>query len=45
VLVPAEQFEKMRAIDDGDDVEAMYPLLADFEPDDWEDINRFGRKP
>jgi hypothetical protein len=45
VLMRAEQFEKIRAIVDGDDVEAMYPLLAHIEPDDWEDISHYGRKP
>jgi hypothetical protein len=30
---------------DGDGVEAMYPLLADIEPDDWEDISLYERKP
>jgi hypothetical protein len=44
VLMRAEQFEKIRAIVDGDDVEDMYPLLADIEPDDWEDISHFDRK-
>lgn len=45
VLMRAEQFEKIRAIVDGDEVEAMYPLLADATPDDWEDISHHDRKP
>ncbi len=45
VLMRAEQFEKISALVDGDGVEAMYPLLADFEPDDWEDISHYDRKP
>jgi hypothetical protein len=45
VLMRAEQFEKIRAITDGEDVETMYPLLADMEPDDWEDISHYDRKP
>ncbi|MGO9915341.1 MAG: hypothetical protein ACLQIB_11595 [Isosphaeraceae bacterium] len=45
VLMRAEQFEKIKAIVDGDDVEAMYPLLANIEPDDWDDISHYGRKP
>jgi hypothetical protein len=45
VLMRAEQFEKIRAIADGEDVEAMYPLLAEIEPDDWEDISHYDRKP
>ncbi len=45
VLMGAEHFEKIRAFMDGDDVEALYPLLADIEPDDWEDISHYERKP
>jgi hypothetical protein len=45
VLMRAEQFEKNRAAAGGDDAEAMYPLLADIEPDDWEDISHYDQKP
>ena len=45
VLMRAEQFEKISALIDGDGVEAMYPLLADIEPDDWEDISHYDLKP
>ena len=45
VLMRAEQFEKISALVDGDDVEDMYSLLADIEPDDWEDISHYDRKP
>jgi hypothetical protein len=45
VVMRAEQFEKIRAIARGDDVEAMYPLLADIEPDDWEEISHYDPKP
>ncbi|HWU41066.1 MAG: hypothetical protein WBQ11_13810 [Isosphaeraceae bacterium] len=45
VLMRAEQFEKIRAIVDVEDVQDMYPLIADIEPDDWEDISRYDRKP
>ncbi len=45
VLMRAEQFEEIRAISDGEDIEAMYPLLAEMEPDDWEDISHYDRKP
>ncbi len=43
VVMRAEQFQKISALVDG--VEAMYPLLADIEPDDWEDIGHYDRKP
>ncbi len=39
VLMRAEHFEKIQALTDGEDVEAMYPLLAEMEPDDWDDIS------
>ena len=45
VLMRAEQFEKIRAITDGEDVEAMDPLLAEIEPDDWEDLSHYDHKP
>jgi hypothetical protein len=45
VLMRAEQFEKISALVAVAGVEAMYPLLADIEPDDWEDISHYDRKP
>jgi hypothetical protein len=45
VLMRAEPFQKISALIDGDGVEAMYPLLADIEPDDWEDIADYDRMP
>ena len=45
VLMPANQFEKFKAIAEGDEIETMYPLLADIEADDWEDISHYDRKP
>jgi len=44
VLMRAEQFEKLKAPTDGEDVEAMYPLLADIDADDWEDISHYDKK-
>jgi hypothetical protein len=45
VLMRAEQFEEISALVDGNGVEAMCPLLADIEPDDWEDISHYDRNP
>ncbi len=45
VLIRAEQFARLTAAVDGDDVESMYPILADIEPDDWEDISHYDRTP
>jgi hypothetical protein len=39
VLIPVERYERIELIADTDDTEAMYPLLADIEPDDWEDVS------
>jgi hypothetical protein len=44
VLMRAEQFEAMKALTNAEDVEAMYPLLAEMEPDDWEDLSHYDRK-
>ena len=44
VILRAEQFEKLKADIEGDVLEAMYPLIADIEPDDWEDIHQYDRK-
>jgi hypothetical protein len=43
VLMRAEQFETMKALTNGEDVEAMYPHLAGMEPDDWEDLSNYDR--
>jgi hypothetical protein len=42
VLIRAEQYEAMKAAAGDDDPEALYPLLADIEPDDWEDAASYG---
>jgi hypothetical protein len=44
VLIRADQLEKFRA-NAGDEVEAMYPLLAEMEPDDWEDLSHYEHGP
>jgi hypothetical protein len=43
VLMRAEQFEKQEAVANVENIEAMYPLLADVEPDDWEDISHYDK--
>jgi hypothetical protein len=44
VRMRAEQFEKISALVGGDGVEVMYPLLADIEPGDWEEISHYDRR-
>ena len=41
VLMRVEQYEKIKSMTDTSDVESMYPLLAEIEPDDWEDVSHY----
>ncbi len=41
VLVRAHVYERMQALA-SDDPEAMYPLLAELDPEDWEDRSAYG---
>ena len=45
VLVPVAIYDRLKGILDADDPEDMYPLLADLEPDDWEDGCDYGINP
>jgi hypothetical protein len=45
VLLRAEQFEALKAANGGEEAEALYPLLADIEPDDWEDSRSYDGRP
>ena len=42
MLLRTEQYEKLKALTEGNEAEAMDPLLADIEPEDWEDASRYG---
>ena len=44
VLIRAEQFERMKSLL-GDDVDRMYPLLADLAPEDWEEASNYPDRP
>jgi hypothetical protein len=41
VILRAEDFEKMKAGSESDDVASMYPLLAEIAPEDWEDLRHY----
>jgi hypothetical protein len=41
VLLTAEEYEKLKAQLDSDDVSSMYSLLADLAPEDWEDVSHY----
>lgn len=45
VLLRAEQYESMKAAADDDGPEALYPLLAEIDPEDWEDASLYGIGP
>lgn len=45
ILVRRELYERMRGILDDDDARQMARLLADLDPEDWEDASAYERKP
>jgi hypothetical protein len=44
VLVRREVYERLRSLLD-DDVRLMEPLLANLDPEDWEDASHYEGKP
>ncbi len=44
VLVPKEVYDRFRALLEEDDARLMYPLLADLDPEDWEDASAYEGK-
>ncbi len=44
VLVPSDVYDRLKILASVDDIdpEAMYPLLADLAPEDWEDPSVYG---
>lgn len=44
VLLRAEQFETLKAGTGVDAVEALYPLIAEIDPDDWEEISQYDQR-
>ena len=45
VLLRADLFDRWRSVLDDDDARWMAPLLADLDPEDWEDISVYEGKP
>jgi hypothetical protein len=41
VLLKDDQYEKLKGRAGEEEVDALYPLLAEIEPDDWEDRTQF----
>ena len=44
VLVRKNVFQKLKGLLE-DDARLMYPMLADLDPDDWEDAANYEGKP
>jgi hypothetical protein len=44
VVLRAEVFDRLRQLAD-DDVRSMQPLLANLQPEDWEDASNYDVKP
>jgi hypothetical protein len=44
VLVRKEVYERLKGILDEDDARLMAPLLADIDPEDWEDASAYEGK-
>jgi hypothetical protein len=45
VLLRKEAYERLQHILDGDDARLMAPLLADLDPEDWEDAAAYEGTP
>lgn len=43
VIVLAEQYERLKQFVDANDTDprAVYPLIADISPEDWEDLSAY----
>ena len=44
VLLRSEDFERLRNDDEEDDSKLVATLLADLDPEDWEDASAYERK-
>jgi hypothetical protein len=45
VLLRREVYDRLKRSFDEDDARLMYPLLADLDPEDWEDAAAYEGKP
>jgi hypothetical protein len=44
VLIRKSVYERIKGLLD-DDARLMYPMLAEIDPDDWEDASNYDDKP
>lgn len=45
VLMRAEHYDRIKAVTNNEDVEAMFPMIAGIDPEDWEDASNYDGKP
>lgn len=45
VLVRQEVYDRLKNLIEDDDARLMYPLLADIDPEDWEDGSSYESRP
>jgi len=45
VLGPKVVYDRLKVLLEDDDTRLMYPLLADIDPEDWEDASAYESKP
>jgi hypothetical protein len=45
VLVRQDVYDRLKVLMDDDDARLMYPLLADLDPEDWEEASSYEGKP
>ena len=45
VLIQREEYERLRGAVDDDSASSMAPLLAELDPEDWEDASAYEGKP
>ena len=45
VLIQREEYERLRGAVDDDSARSMASLLADLDPEDWEDASAYESKP
>jgi hypothetical protein len=45
VLVRKELYDRFKTVLEEDDVRLLYPLLAELDPEDWEDASAYQGNP
>ena len=45
VLVRRDLYDRLKSMVDEDDARQMAPLLAELDPEDWEDLSAYEKQP